>query len=337
MSNRDDRVLKASPANSGDRRADGTSFAIPPAGSLFAPVRGPRGTRLALVFGNEAPSGRCPYYLTQCTHCDLGDGEGCRFTYDLNMARLAFFRDHYREIWPQIRHLIIYNSGSTLDPLEMSLDTLGGILDFAASLTECLRVSLDSREDFITAERVQFVLDRLHPEQALCLTLGLESQCDHIRINNLAKTITRDEVEAIFEILSHRRARASVEINMVFQPPGILGEEAVREAIATVEYGIALRDRFQVGVDFNYHPYYPTWKGVSEFPNHPRALLEDGIKALIQIVRFLKTRPGDTRIFVGWNDEGHDLQASSKQRELLIYAPGIQRFNHSQDEKDLHI
>jgi hypothetical protein len=311
--------------------------AIPPDGSLFQPVIGPRGLRLALVFGNEAPHGRCPYYLTQCTHCDLGDGEGCRFSFDLNMERLAFFREQYREIWPEVRHLIIYNSGSTLDPLEMSLETLDGILEFARSLPGCPRVSLDSREDFVTVERVRFVLDRLRPEQTLCLTLGLESQNDEIRIKHLAKTITRDEVEAIFRILSQWRERSCVEINMVFQPPGTVGEDAVREAVATVEYGVELRDRHQVNVDFNYHPYYPTWKGVSEYPNHPRAVLEDGIKALIGMVRFLRNHPGNTRVFVGWNDEGHDLQISSKHRELLLYSPGIQRFNQTQNEEDLRI
>lgn len=310
---------------------------IPPMGSLFEPVTGPRGNRLALVFGNENESGRCPFYQKQCTHCDLGAGEGIRFTPELNAARLTFFRQHYRAVLSGIDHLVIYNSGSTLNPGELSPATMSGILAFAHALPRCTRVSFDSREPFITPERIGKLVPELRDDQSLGITLGLESQDDTVREKHLAKTLTRVEIDTVFAALASFPGRTTIELNVLFQPPGIVRQAAVDEALATIDYGLVLRDRFGVPVDFNFHPYYPSWKGSLEFPEHPRALAEDAIKALILICRRLKAAGGDSRVFVGWNDEGHDLQPARKQRELLLYWPGLASFNRTQDEHDLRI
>lgn len=310
---------------------------IPPVGSLFEPVTGPRGNRLALVFGNENEAGRCPFYQKQCTHCDLGAGEGIRFTPELNLARLTFFRQQYRAILPSIDHLVIYNSGSTLNPVELSPATMKEITAFAHGLPRCHRVSFDSREPFIKPARIKELVETLRHDQILGITLGLESQDDKVREQHLAKTLTREEIDGVFSAMASCPGRTAVELNLLFQPPGIVRKAAVEEALATVEYGLDLRDRFDVAVDFNFHPYYPSWKGSLEFPEHPRALVEDAIKALIFISRRLKARGGDTKIFVGWHDEGHDLQPARKQRELLLYWPGLASFNRTQDEHDLRI
>jgi hypothetical protein len=311
--------------------------AIPPAASLFHPIEGPRGLRLALIFGNEAPGGRCPFFESQCHHCDLGAGEGVQFTTELNQRRLEFFRDHYREVLPGLKHLVIYNSGSTLNPVEMSPATQALLLRFLAELPACRRVSFDSREAFISAPRISALLAGLRPEQTLSLTLGVESQNDIIRQDHLGKHMSREHIERAFALLGEHPGRTAVDMNLVFQPPGIVGLQAVEEAQATVQFGLELMDRFGVPVDFNYHPYYPSWKGLMEFPEHPRAILEDGIKALIYIVRIIKEHGGGSKVFVGWNDEGHDQSRLLKERELRLYAPGLLDFNMSQDEKDLRI
>lgn len=311
--------------------------AIPEKASMFEPVAAPRGIRLALIFGNEAPHGKCPYHGTQCAHCDIGAGEGTRFNHSLNRERLDFFRKHYGRKMDTVQHIVVYNSGSTLNPQEMSSETQQEILRFIKETPSIKRASFDSREIFITRERVKNLLDSVRPDQEITLTLGLESQSDAIRVEKLGKRMSKEQIKKIFQILAEFRDRVSVEINMVFQPPGVKGKEAVEEAKATIQYGLDLMDEFKVGVDFNYHPYYPSWKGTYEYPDHPRAIIQDGIRALIMIVRMVKKHGGGTKIFVGWNDEGHDLQRRAKQKELSLYSPGLQAFNQSQDEKDLRI
>lgn len=47
----------------------------PRAEGLFRPVHDRRGLRLAIVLGNQAPAGVCPYAAGgRCHHCDIGLG-----------------------------------------------------------------------------------------------------------------------------------------------------------------------------------------------------------------------------------------------------------------------
>src|SRR5271165_5443393 len=80
--------------------------AVPRAESLFEPVRDRYGWRLALVFGNHATGGFCPYYgREQCFHCDIGAGEGTAFDLPTNRERLAWFQEYYRPHLASISHL----------------------------------------------------------------------------------------------------------------------------------------------------------------------------------------------------------------------------------------
>ncbi|PKL39459.1 MAG: hypothetical protein CVV41_20700 [Candidatus Riflebacteria bacterium HGW-Riflebacteria-1] len=309
----------------------------PPEGSLFEPVASPRGLRLALVFGNESPTGRCPFYNIQCIHCDLGAGEGVSFTPEMNSRRLDFLKRHYESVLPQICHLVIYNYGSTLNDGELSKETKQRILEFASQQPSVKRISFDSREQFVTPARVGEMLAMLRPDQTMSVTLGLESQSEEVRIGHLKKTITRDEVDSVFMALATCPGRTAVEMNVLFQPPGITGNEAIAEAVATIEYGIEVSQKHGVLVDFNFHPYYPSIKGTKFFPDHPRAMMEHAIRSLFTIIRLIKAQNPESRIFVGWNDEGHDLQPTVKKMKQLLYSPAFAAFNVSQDEDDLQI
>jgi hypothetical protein len=307
---------------------------------LFTPVEDAYGTRLALVFGNEAPGGRCPFYGRQCRHCDLGAGEGVRFTPRMNRERLRWFRAHYRAVLPHVRHLVVYNSGSVLNPEEMSPETLARVLGFAAELPECRVVSLDTREVFVDPATLRRLTAPETPpgtggRQSLRLILGLESQKDEIRIGSLNKRMTRRNVERFFATLSGYRERVGADLNVVFQPPPLAPVEAVREAVATVEYGLELGHRHGVSVDFNLHPYYPGRVGLRWFPDHPRAdlaALEDALEAMSRLVA---ERGAGSHLFVGLEDEGHDRQPARRRAELEVLGARIARFNAGRERRAL--
>ena len=119
---------------------------VPRADSLYQPVRDRHGWRLALVFGNHASGGLCPYYTNvRCFHCDIGAGEGAAFDLGTNRQRLAWFQEYYGPRLTSVNHLVLYNSGSVLNPHEMPLELLDGIVAFAGSLPAVSVLSLDSR------------------------------------------------------------------------------------------------------------------------------------------------------------------------------------------------
>ena len=306
--------------------------AIPDKSILFKPVRDTYGSRLALVFGNEFTKGECPFYTAkQCHHCDIGAGEGTQFNSEMNRERLGFFKGHYGSILSDVEHLVLYNSGSTLNRRETSRETLAEILGYASSLDKCKAVSLDSREMYVTGESLDYVVDRLREGQQTRVILGVESQSDEVRIGKLNKKMTKQEIENAFEVVGNYNGKVGIDVNIVFQPPELIGEEAIREAVATLKYSLDLAEKYNVPVDFNYHPFYPTKRSRAMYPNHPRADLGDTRKALVEMANEIKTRGGKSKIFIGWQDEEHDLEHDLRVVELEKELKRFDQFNVSQD------
>jgi len=303
--------------------------AIPDQSLLFEPVKDGYGTRLALVFGNEAPGGVCPFYGRQCYHCDIGAGEGVQFNTELNVSRLAFFRQHYNNVLPDAAHLVIYNSGSVLNQRELSSPSLQTILEFTAGLSACRVVSLDSREAFITTERLDFVLAHLRGDQQPRSILGLETQDDEARLSVLNKKILRSNVEAAFHNVGQYHGRVGMDINIVFASPPFRNGQAVVEAEATARYILELAERHGAPVDFNLHPYYPSRIGRERFPNHPRADLTAALDAAQSIRLAAGQSTVSSKVFIGWQDEEHDQEPSSRTGELSRYRELFSGFNVS--------
>ncbi|MGO8677917.1 MAG: hypothetical protein ACLQVX_18870 [Limisphaerales bacterium] len=304
--------------------------AIPEPALRFEPVEDGYGTRLALVFGNEAPGGVCPFHGRQCYHCDIGAGEGAQFDTAMNRERLTFFRRHYASVLPKVTHLVLYNSGSVLNPGELSAESLQAILVYAAELAHCRVISLDSREAFISRAHLDRVLGCLRPDQQPRPILGLETQSDEARLETINKQLSRTSLEAVFRAVGHYRGRVGLDINIVFGLPPFQGRGAVAEAEATARFGLELAARHEVPVDFNFHPYYPSRVALEHFPDHPRADLGAAIEAVTRIrdVIFRTGRP--SMLFVGLNDEFHDQEPSERRAELARYAELFNRFNLTQ-------
>ncbi|MDP6845840.1 MAG: hypothetical protein QF460_02715 [Candidatus Nanoarchaeia archaeon] len=297
---------------------------------LFEPVADAYGSRLALVFGNEFAKGECPFYTAkQCNHCDIGAGEGEQFDSEMNAERLGFFQEQYKDILQGIEHLVIYNSGSTLNNREMSRETLGNVLDYASSLEDCKVVSLDSREMYVTEDSLDYVVDKLREDQEARVILGVESQSDEVRIGKLNKRMTKQGIERAFSVASKYDGKVGVDVNIVFQPPELVGEEAIQESVETLKYGLSLGEQYGVSVDFNFHPYYQSEKSKGMFPDHSRADLQNAKEALRRMKAEIGKR--DAKIFIGWQDEEHDQQSALRDRELEEEIVVLDRFNVTQD------
>ena len=309
---------------------------IPDKSILFKPVRDAYGSRLALVFGNEFAKGECPFYTAkQCYHCDIGAGEGTQFTTEMNRERLDFFRQHYGDVLRNVVHLVVYNSGSTLNKAEMSRKTLEHIAKYASSLNGCKIISFDSREMYVTKDSLEYVANHLRENQQARVILGIESQEDVVRIGKLNKRMTKQGIERAFATAGKYSGRVGIDVNIVFQPPEKVGIEAITEAVETVKYSLDLAEKYNVHVDFNYHPFYHTKKSRAMYPNHLRANLQDAKRALVRMVQEIEARGGKSKIFIGWQDEEHDQEQDVRVAELERELERFNQFNISQDVRFL--
>ncbi len=290
----------------------------PPESERFLPVHDAYGPRLALVFGNQAPGGQCPYFAAgRCHHCDIGAGEGRRFTTQENLERLAWFQNHYADVWPDIAHLVLYNSGSTLNPVELAPEVLDAVVAWARTLPRLQLISVDSREAFVKSARLEEL--KVRP------ILGLESARESVRNEALDKRMSDAAIRKAFREAA--RAGCGMDCNVVIAGPGTTGD-GVADAVETARFAFALGDEVGVTVDLNLHPYYPSKRGRLRFPKHGRCPLPVAIRA-VEAIAALR-QPG-SKLFIGWQDEGHDQDQHVRELELEIIRTPFDQFNRTQD------
>jgi hypothetical protein len=310
---------------------------VPRAESLFEPVRDRYGWRLALVFGNHAPGGLCPYVAAQrCFHCDIGSGEGVAFDRATNQERLAFFRDHYQQCLASIDHLVLYNSGSVLNPREMPPDLLEEILAFARSLPSVRVISLDSREAYIRPATMRRVLQSLGERHVVRPILGLETADDRIRNEVLQKAMPQSAIVRVFRDLrdvasEYGSGRVGLDVNIVIAGPGTTSETAVADAMATARFALSSGLEHGIKVDLNLHPYYAGRRGSERFAGHPRCSLVTAVRAISRIAELTHSMAAGSCLFIGWQDEGHDLKREQRTREIEQMRDAFDRFNQTND------
>ena len=317
---------------------DSKELALPRTESLFKPVLDRRGLRLAIVLGNEAPDGICPFALADlCHHCDIGLGEGLRFDATKNLSRLGWLQKHYASVWPRLNHLVVYNSGSVLNPLELTPAVLNAILDFARSLPELRLVSLESRESFITRSVVGRVAATLGSGRELRIIVGIESADDAVRNQVLRKNMPRAGIERAVRNIATVRQRAlashdnaialpGVAMNVIIGCPGTSAATSVTDAVETAVYSVTLAQTYGIPIDLNLHPYYPSKRGTARFANHSCPSVESTFEAVSSIAQSVGDR---AVIFVGLEDEGHDQNPSGRAEYFARIAQAMDYFNRT--------
>jgi hypothetical protein len=310
---------------------------VPRADMRFEPVQDRYGWRLALVFGNHAPGGICPYYVGDlCHHCDIGAGEGATFDHATNRQRMAWFADFYRSRLESVSHLVLYNSGSVLNPREMPPDLLDELLAIARSLPAARVVSLDSRESYIRPEILRRILAAGGERLTLRPILGIESFDDRIRNDILRKAMPRTGITRVFRELGSLAAeyaedRIGLDVNIVIGAPGTNPETAVSDAAQTALFALQTGAENGVNVDLNLHPYYIGARGLARFPGHGRCSIKTTAEAAAQIAQLVRSMRARSSVFIGWQDEGHDCEQNERSLELARARAAFDRFNQTNE------
>lgn len=309
---------------------------------LFAPTQDRYGVRLALVFANQAPGGKCPHYAAgECRYCDIGAGEGAAATSELNRRRLAWFQEHYRQVLPEVVHLVLYNSGSLLNPREMPAQVLDEVLAWTRSLPALRMVSLETRENEATGPSLCRVADALGPGRMVRVILGLETSDDHLREEVLAKRMPRAAVrKAVEEIRSVATDLGSERIGLTFNilvgGPGTTLPSAVDDALATANFAWETGRAANLSVDLNLHPYYRTARGRSHFPAHPRCSPQTVARVARAIAERVALHVPPTALFIGIEDESDDRDPVSVDWRAEAVREAVAKFNQSQDAAALN-
>jgi hypothetical protein len=313
--------------------------AIPHGELLFEPAHDRYGARLALVFGNHAPGGFCPYYvLDRCFHCDIGAGEGAAFDQAANRERLVWLGEYYRQQLASILHLVIYNSGSVLNQRELPPEVLYEIIAFARALPAARVVSLDSREAFIRAGALRRILARCGDELMIRPILGIETADDRIRNEVLDKRMPRTAIARVYRELGALAGefgpgRIGLDVNVVIGGPGTRRDTAVEDAVATARFALDSGIEHGVSVDVNLHPYYPGARGLARFPDHGRCSPATTARAAAEIAALVRAMSVASCVYIGCHDEGHDSDPIERHAEIAHGRGAFERFNRTNEPR----
>lgn len=152
---------------------------------------------------------------------------------DLNAQIDAVFEQYADEL-PSLQQLSFGNEGSALDGGRFHRESLDHLLGRLGELPSLELLSIETRPEYVKRGVIEDTQRRV-PGIALDVTVGFETQDDHLRQTVLRKSISRKVMEQRIELLGDLGVRLTSYV-MVKPAPRMTDEDGVREAVATIEY-----------------------------------------------------------------------------------------------------
>jgi archaeosine synthase beta-subunit len=166
-----------------------------------------------------------------CSYCalPLRSSNGPVSVEDVN-AQIDGVFAQYADVLGAIEQVSFGNEGSALDGARFHRESLMYLIDRLDELPKLELVSMETRPEYVKRDVIEQIQD---------VTVGFETQDDHIRQTILNKSIARKLMEQRIELLGELGMRLTSYV-MVKPAPRMTDEQAVSEALATIAY---LRER----------------------------------------------------------------------------------------------
>ncbi|MFC0629395.1 hypothetical protein [Kribbella deserti] len=152
---------------------------------------------------------------------------------DLN-AQIDYVFQSKRENLSRFQQLSFGNEGSVLDRRRFHRESLHRLLDHTNSMEDLSVLSLETRPEYVRQATLADVIARTNAD-VVEVTVGFETQDDHLRQVILQKNISRRVMEDRIKLLGELGVRLTSYV-LVKPGPGMTEDAGVREAVATVEY-----------------------------------------------------------------------------------------------------
>lgn len=192
------------------------------------------------------------------------------------------------------------NEGSILDEDTFPRSHLGFALQRTARLPSVHTFALETRHEFVTPERLDFV-QSLIGDCTLEMKIGLESLSESVREDVLGKRMDLREFERVVAELGRRNIRLSCYVLMGADPRHSPAE-ARHETMATCRYLIELCDELNTDLLIRINPMYCA----EGSPWAKRAKKHDwtppSIRDIAAVTRTLADK--GVAVYVGLSDEG---------------------------------
>lgn len=171
-----------------------------------------------------------------CTMCGEYEGstKGKSISPEFHMAQFAkAISDYYPLYHPE--WLRIYQEGNYVNPQEVEENIQIAILRLASSLTGIKRITIESMAKYITNENAKELRKAVPEDIELEIGMGFEGEDDVVRNVCVNKGETIEDYERAISILKDNNIRSLGYV--VLKPPFLTEQEAIEEAILTINRG----------------------------------------------------------------------------------------------------
>jgi radical SAM enzyme (TIGR01210 family) len=150
-------------------------------------------------------------------------------------------------------HLDLYVSGSFFNPEEIPEEAQRQILSTAAACGRLARVTVESRPEYVTGERLDAARAALG-QLSLEVAIGLESADEQIRLRRIRKGFSWDQFVAAAQRIAV--AGAELAVYVLLKPIDTGEREAIDDAVTTIERVSALGDSLDLRVRIALEPCF---------------------------------------------------------------------------------
>lgn len=267
----------------------------------------------------------------QCGYCALPtrSATGEVSAAEIN-AQIDFVFDEFEDELSGFQQFSFGNEGSALDRRRFHRESLDHLLRRARAMDNLRVLSIETRPEYINHECLQHVARSTHVPR-LDVTVGFETQDDHIRQTVLRKKISRRVMEERVALLGAMGVRLTSYV-LIKPAPGMTEEHGISEAVATMEYLRDICDRHGTELVIYLTPTYIAEGSHLQQTTRPGDWIPPAIQSIFEVV--LAGHRMGLPVYTGlWSEELADESTDFRGREG--YDPRLRQamvsFNRTRD------
>ena len=149
--------------------------------------------------------------------------------------------------------------GNFFNDNEYSPELRGYILEEMAKITTLGRIVVESRREYVTAEKLYLALSHLRPDQTLVYSLGYESSNERVRNQILRKGVPENYLDDCIDM--SKEAGVDFSAFVMIKPPGLSEAEAIDDAVNSAVHVLEKSARKAVRTHIAFEPAFVTSYG----------------------------------------------------------------------------
>ncbi len=267
----------------------------------------------------------------QCAYCNLPEkSHPGPLTIDQIKQQIDWILEEHEDNLDHFQQFSIGNEGSILDPRKFPKTALDYVLVNTRRFKNLHILSLETRPEYVKPELMEEI-GGVTQVPVIDITIGFETQDDHLREIVLKKTIRRKLLEEKIQLLGQLGIRLTSYV-LLKPGPQMTEEEGIVEAINTIDYLADVCQRFNTSLVIYLNPVYAA-KGT---PLAEQFLLHNyrppHIQSVVQIIA--ATRQLAVPIYTGlWSEsnaeDNGDYRSLKNHQQKVCNA--VKQYNKTQD------